>query len=118
MRFLLQYGAVNELRRHKYTYVRILTRHTWPLNIREILTADHMGFHVSLGWILPPLSNSWIRITIRLYVALTRTNLDCYWLGAVPKGWAGYIAGFERLHACWAKLVGCRFRVWGLGFRV
>ena len=39
-----------------------------------------------LGWVLPPLSNSWIIIIIWLYVALHRTpNVDCYWVGAVPK---------------------------------
>ena len=31
------------------------------------------------GWVLPPLSNSWILIIIRLYIALSRTpNIDCY----------------------------------------
>ena len=39
-----------------------------------------------LGWILPPLSKSWI-ITLKwFYIALTGTpNIDCYWVGAVPK---------------------------------
>ena len=37
-------------------------------------------------WILPPLSNSWIIMTIWLCVALNRIpNMDCYWGGAVPK---------------------------------
>ena len=37
-------------------------------------------------WVLPPLSNSWIIIIIWLYTALNRTpNIDCYWVGAVPK---------------------------------
>ena len=40
----------------------------------------------SNDWILPPLSNSWIIITVWLYIALNRTpNIDCYWVGAVPK---------------------------------
>ena len=35
--------------------------------------------------ILPPLSNSWIILIIRLYTALNRTpDIDCYWVGAVP----------------------------------
>ena len=39
-----------------------------------------------LDWVLPPLSNSWIIIRVRLYIALNRTpNIDCYWVGAVPK---------------------------------
>ena len=41
-----------------------------------------------MGWALPPLSNSWITIIIWLYIALNRTpNIDCYWVGAVPKLW-------------------------------
>ena len=36
-------------------------------------------------WVLPPLSNSWIMIIIRLYIAFKWTpNIDCYWEGAVP----------------------------------
>ena len=36
-------------------------------------------------WVLPPHSNSWIMITIWLYIALKRTpTIDCYWVGAVP----------------------------------
>ena len=35
-----------------------------------------------------PLSNSWIIIIIGFYIALSRTpNIDCYWVGAVPKPW-------------------------------
>ena len=38
------------------------------------------------NWILPPLSNSWVILIIWLYIALNRTpNIDCYWVGAVPK---------------------------------
>ena len=38
-----------------------------------------------IGGVLPPLSNSWIIITIWLYIAVNRTpNIDCYWVGAVP----------------------------------
>ena len=34
------------------------------------------------AWVLPPLSNSWIRLTIWLYIALNKTpNMDCYWGG-------------------------------------
>ena len=36
--------------------------------------------------VLPPLSSSWIISIIELYIALNRTpNIDCYWVGAVPK---------------------------------
>ena len=36
--------------------------------------------------VLPPFSNSWIMNIIWLYIALNRTpNIDCYWVGAVPK---------------------------------
>ena len=35
-----------------------------------------------------PLSNSWIMIIIWFYKALNRTpSMDCYWVGAVPKGY-------------------------------
>ena len=45
-----------------------------------------------LGWVLP-LSNSWIINIIWLYIALNRTpNIDCYWVGAVPK-----VQGSSRL---------------------
>ena len=51
--------------------------------------------------ILPPLSNSWIISTIWLYIALNRThNIDCYWVGAVPKvkglGVRTWDVGFKR----------------------
>ena len=40
----------------------------------------------TICWVLPPLSNSWIIIILWLYIALNRTlNIDCYWVGAVPK---------------------------------
>ena len=33
-----------------------------------------------------PLSNSWILSIVLLYIALNMTpNIDCYWVGAVPK---------------------------------
>ena len=33
-----------------------------------------------------PLGNSWIISIMWLYIALNRTpNIDCYWVGAVPK---------------------------------
>ena len=39
-----------------------------------------------MSWVLPPLSNSWIIFILRLYIALNRTpNIDCYWVGAVPR---------------------------------
>ena len=39
-----------------------------------------------LGWVLPPLSNSWIILIVWLYIALNRTpSIDCYWGGAVPR---------------------------------
>ena len=41
---------------------------------------------LGIFWMLPPLSNSWITVIIWLYIALNRTpNIDCYWVGAVPK---------------------------------
>ena len=45
------------------------------------------GLIWGLGWVLPPLSNSWITILIWVYIAPARTpNIDCYWRGgAVPK---------------------------------
>ena len=44
-----------------------------------------MGY---MGWVLPPLSNSWIIDIVWLYIALNRTpNMDCYWVGAVPNIW-------------------------------
>ena len=47
------------------------------------------------GWVLPPLSNSWIITIIWLYIALTRTpNIDCYWVGAVPKV-LGFLKGLQ-----------------------
>ena len=39
-----------------------------------------------LGSVLPPFSNSWIIIIIWLYIAPHRNpNIDCYWVGALPK---------------------------------
>ena len=41
---------------------------------------------VSLAWVLPPLSNSWIIFIVWLYIALNKTpNIDCYWGGQYPK---------------------------------
>ena len=42
---------------------------------------------LGLIWVLPPLSNSWImKITWLYNIALNRTpNIDCSWVGAVPK---------------------------------
>ena len=40
-----------------------------------------------LGWVLPPLSSSWIIIIIWFYIALNRTpNIDCYWVGGSTQG--------------------------------
>ena len=37
----------------------------------------------SIGWVLPPRSNSWIINVIWLYIALNRTpTIDCYWGGS------------------------------------
>ena len=39
-----------------------------------------------LSWLLPTLSNSWIISIKWSYIALSRTpDIDCYWVGAVPK---------------------------------
>ena len=47
---------------------------------------DRVFLRKGIGWVLPPLSNSWIIPVIWLYIALNRTpNKDCYWGGAVPK---------------------------------
>ena len=51
------------------------------------------GMTVGLGLIgfrldTAPSSNSWIINISGLYIALNRTpNMDCYWVGAVPKVW-------------------------------
>ena len=45
-----------------------------------------------LGWVLPPLSNSWIILIFitLLYIALNRTpNIDCYWGGSTH--WLGKV---------------------------
>ena len=54
-----------------------------PRKTTAILT---LMFRVQ-GWVLPPLSNSWMILSmIWLYIALNRTpSIDCYWVGAVPK---------------------------------
>ena len=56
------------------------------------------AFLGGLGWVLPPLSNSWIIIILWVYIALNRTpNIDCYWGGGSTQGlgilWAR--VGFE-----------------------
>ena len=56
--------------------------------------------------VLPPLSNSWIVMILWLYIALNGTpNIDCYWVGAVPKIWSMQAWAFLPL-----------FGVWGGGF--
>ena len=56
---------------------------------RMIATNECLNEMRTNGWVLPPLSNSWIIFIIWLYIALNRTpNVDCYWGGgggAVPK---------------------------------
>ena len=45
-----------------------------------------VALKLGLGSVRPPLSNSWIVTLIWLYIALNRTpNIDCDWVGAVPK---------------------------------
>ena len=53
----------------------------------QVHPEDFLGFEgQGLGWILPPPIDSWIMIIIWLYIAFNRTpNIDCYWVGAVPK---------------------------------
>ena len=54
---------------------------------------------LGLGWVLPPLSNSWIMSIIQLYIALSRTpNIDCYW---------GVLL----------RAMGLVLRVWGFSFK-
>ena len=49
-------------------------------------TLDPKGFRVLGFRVLSPLSSSWLINIIWLYMALHRTpNIDCYWVGAVPK---------------------------------
>ena len=39
-----------------------------------------------IGWVLPPLCNSWIIYLYNSYIALNMTfNMDCCRVGAVPK---------------------------------
>ena len=48
--------------------------------------AARTPLYEGLGWVLPPLGNSWIILRIWLYIALNRTpSIDCYWVGAVLK---------------------------------
>ena len=81
------------------TRLAILKAHTslvlsW---VMEATTADGLMYLVEASggpskislnpkpWVLPPLSNSWIILTIWVYIALNRTpNTDCYWGRAVP----------------------------------
>ena len=65
-----------------------------------------------------------------LYIALDGTpNIDCYWVGAVPKLRGYWLYGPQLLVPLVAadgapslrqqqRLEGLGFRVWGLGFRV
>ena len=41
---------------------------------------------ISILWVLPPLTNTWIIKILWLYVALYRTpHINCYWVGQYPK---------------------------------
>ena len=52
-------------------------------------------------WVLPHLSNSWIMHVIWVYIALNRTpNIDCYWVGAVPKIYLGSRVVAEEPPTC------------------
>ena len=57
------------------------------MTVHELLkTEAPLEVLKSTRWVLPRLSNSWITSIIWLYIALNRTrNIDCYWVGAVPK---------------------------------
>ena len=56
------------------------------LNRRSNPAPQTLDAKYHVAWVLPPLSNSWITIIIWLHIALNRTpNIDCYWVGAVPK---------------------------------
>ena len=56
--------------------------------VRALKLVRTVGFLRVSSWVLPPLSNSWIIniLWLYIYIALNRTpNIDCYWVGAVPK---------------------------------
>ena len=68
-----------------------------------------LGF---IGWLLPPLSNSWIILKIWLYIALNRTpNIDCYWQYPIYRV-QGLGFGASGL-GLWVG--GSGFRDWGFG---
>ena len=53
----------------------------WDPALKALIEA----FFKLLGWVLPPLSNSWIIFIVYLYIALNMTpSIGCYWVGAVP----------------------------------
>ena len=59
-----------------------------------------------LPWVLPPVSNSWKIVIIGLYIALNRTpNIDCYWVGAVPKNYHKSRSKMIKVSGCQAA--GC-----------
>ena len=48
--------------------------------------ARHSSSNTTIPWVLPPLSDSWMMNIVWLDIAVNRTpNIDCYWVGAVPK---------------------------------
>ena len=51
--------------------------------MREIYKSLEVGLSLDTA---PPLSNNWRIPIIWLYIALNRIpNIDCYWVGALPK---------------------------------
>ena len=64
-------------------------------NMENVIEAGLRGLH----WVLPPLSNSWIIDIFWLYIALNRNpNVDCYWVGAVPKAYSPLSLGSPGRH--------------------
>ena len=49
------------------------------------VSRDGGNHHISIIWVLPRLSYSWIIMILWLFIALNGTpNIDSYWVGAVP----------------------------------
>ena len=67
-----------------------MLRFSWFLGVSEGVRALKLVRTVWLlrvsSWVLSPLSNSSIKNILWLYITLNRTpNIDCHWVGAVPK---------------------------------
>ena len=60
---------------------------------------------LGLGWVLPPLSNSWIITMIWLYIALNRMPNKLLRVGGGSTQGLGY------------RVLSSGLRFWGLGFR-